>query len=512
MLTRLKVSGFKNLVDIDIRFGPFTCIAGPNTVGKSNLFDAIRFLSYLANDTLLNAALSIRSDAEYAGDVRSLFHRMGDSYAESIAFEAEMILPDKCVDDLGQNAKSTDTFVRYSLRLDYREHGELPPFSVLEVLSEELEPIERGDADEALRFPHSPDKWRRSVVRGKRISSFILTAGEDEDRVIKLAADGNRGRSTTILANNLPRSVLSTVNAIENPTALLARQEMRSWHLLQLEPAVLRQHDSVSTWPGIQSNGAHLPATLYYLAQRAAATVTHGATNGTSYQPTREQIYEQIAARLSEVDDEVYLVDVDRDEKREILTLQLSDRNGTRYTAHSISDGTLRFLALATIELDSKMHGLLCLEEPENGFHPGRIPAVIRLLEDIACDVFEPVGPDNPLRQVIINTHSPAVVQQVPDDSLLMALPKQIVKAGERFRSVSFGWLPDTWRCDADPEIFPAAKGSLLAYLNPAEPRSVDDENGAQPNPRRVIDRPDLQMALPFPDPYNERSSLHAVI
>ncbi len=27
MITRLQVSGFKNLVDVDVRFGPFTCIA-----------------------------------------------------------------------------------------------------------------------------------------------------------------------------------------------------------------------------------------------------------------------------------------------------------------------------------------------------------------------------------------------------------------------------------------------------------------------------------------------------
>ncbi len=45
MLIRLKISGFKNLMDTDIRFGPFTCIAGANGVGKSNLFDAIPTIS-----------------------------------------------------------------------------------------------------------------------------------------------------------------------------------------------------------------------------------------------------------------------------------------------------------------------------------------------------------------------------------------------------------------------------------------------------------------------------------
>ena len=60
MLTRLKISGFKNLVDVDLHFGPFTCIAGANGVGKSNLFDAIMFLSALADKPLLDAAKSDR--------------------------------------------------------------------------------------------------------------------------------------------------------------------------------------------------------------------------------------------------------------------------------------------------------------------------------------------------------------------------------------------------------------------------------------------------------------------
>ena len=73
MLTRLKVSGFKNLVDVDVRFGPFTCVVGPNGVGKSNLFDAIRFLSALANHTLMEAAASVRDQDSRTADVRNLF-------------------------------------------------------------------------------------------------------------------------------------------------------------------------------------------------------------------------------------------------------------------------------------------------------------------------------------------------------------------------------------------------------------------------------------------------------
>src|SRR6266568_1970733 len=99
MLTRLKVSGFKNLVEVDVRFGPFTCIAGMNGVGKSNLFDAIQFLSALADRPLVDAALSVRDEGGRTADVRSLFHRIGDQQMTEMSFEAEMIIPASGLDD-----------------------------------------------------------------------------------------------------------------------------------------------------------------------------------------------------------------------------------------------------------------------------------------------------------------------------------------------------------------------------------------------------------------------------
>src|ERR1700691_4349803 len=92
VLTRLRVSGFKNLVDVDVHFGPFTCIAGANGVGKSNLFDAIFFLSALTERTVAEAALAVRDESQRTGDVRNIFHRFGDQNDTQMSFEAEMIL------------------------------------------------------------------------------------------------------------------------------------------------------------------------------------------------------------------------------------------------------------------------------------------------------------------------------------------------------------------------------------------------------------------------------------
>jgi predicted ATPase len=125
MLTRLKVNGFKNLVEVDVRFGPFTCVAGANGVGKSNLFDAITFLSALADKSLVDAAASVRAEEGRTADIRSLFHRVGDEYDDVMSFEAEMIVPHEGWDDLGQKAEASITFLRYSVALAYRSDDSL---------------------------------------------------------------------------------------------------------------------------------------------------------------------------------------------------------------------------------------------------------------------------------------------------------------------------------------------------------------------------------------------------
>ena len=496
MLTRLQVSGFKNLVGVDVRFGPFTCIAGPNGVGKSNLFDAILFLSALTDRTLAEAALSVRSESERTGDLQGIFHRVGSSRAEAIRFEADMILPATGTDELGQPVEGSITLVRYSLVLGLRsEDSPTKEAGPLELIEETLVPLRLGEAPQHLRFPHSRE-WKQSVLKGRHTAKFISTKGDGSQRMVRLHQDGRSGRLFTRPTASLPRTLLSTVQAGEYPTAMLVRREMQSWRLLHLESSALRRPDPFTAPTKMTPEGAHLPAALNHLARHVG-----NGTNGTSNEVKESAVLASIANRLAELIEDIREVSVDRDETRQLFTVQVKTRDGTIHPASALSDGTLRFLALAVTEFDGRSGGVLCFEEPENGIHPRRIHSMLRLLQDIATDTDSPLDEENPLRQVIINTHSPSVVLQTPEDSLLVAELVEGVrpndgdkgKAPVRFRQLQFSCLEGTWRQKVKGHRI-TGKGNLLAYLNPSAAERDSDVAG-----RRVMDRNDFQLLMTFP-------------
>ena len=488
MLTRFKVNGFKNLIGVDLPLGPFTCIAGANGEGKSNLFDAIGFLSALADRPLMDAALSVRGEGGRSGDVRNLFHRVADHYETRMSFEVEMLVPPEGTDDLGQETRATMTFLSYHLELEMTAKG-------LTIRKEALRHITKGNARTHLPFPHRP-AWRNSVVTGRRTNAFISTEESEGKTYIKLHQDGGGGRPRPHGADRLPRTVLSSAtNAAESPTAVLARREMHSWRLLQLEPSALRSPDPYNAPRSMEVNGAHLPATLARLAGWNGARVGPPEANqGPTDKDRSEAIYAQIANRLAELIEDVHSIRIEADDSRELLKLMLRDRYGTEYEAKSLSDGTLRFLALAIYEQDSSASGVLCLEEPENGIHPDRIPAMLRLLRDLAVDPSAPAGDDNPLRQVIINTHSPAVVAQVEGDDLLLAVPEVTMREGFRCVKPVFRWLNKSWRAGAQPNVVSVAPGQVATYLNPVQP--IGEEQRTASRSKRVVDRPEMQRLL----------------
>src|SRR5439155_8199958 len=109
----------------------------------------------------------------------------------------------------------------------------------------------------------------------------------------------------------------------------------------------------------------------------------------------------------------------------------------------------LRFLTLSILGQDSTA-SLICMEEPENGLHPGKITEIVNLLAEMATDTELPIGPDNPLRQVILVTHSPVLVREVhtrEKGDLLFAVATVVRGSnGEAEQTLRCLPLNGTWR------------------------------------------------------------------
>lgn len=450
MLTRLEVDGFKNLLGFEADFGPYTCIAGPNGSGKSNVFDVVSFLSLLADHPLMEAAQRVRATDGRGSDPRALFWSDGKRSAESMKFAAEMIVPQAVTDDFGRQTKATTTFLRYELELGYEPPSATSNFGRLVLLREELRHIKQGEAAGRLRWPHSKARFRDVIVRGRRAGvAFISTDVEHGLTIIHVHQDGgSRGKPRPSAASTAPRTIVSTTSTSADPTILAARREFQSWRTLALEPTAMRSPDSFESSTKVSANGAHLASALYRLA-------THSLSD--------EDVYAQLAVRASALTD-VRGVGVDRDERRETLTLIAKLRQGGYLPARALSDGTLRFLALCILDIDPEVQGVTCMEEPENGIHPARMFAMVELVKGLAVDPTEAPNTENPLRQVLVNTHSPAFVQlQSPDDLLFATTATMRGPHGGEAESLRLLPLTKTWR--AANGTTSISKAEIIAYL-----------------------------------------------
>ncbi len=474
MITRLKIQGFKNIFDAEIFFGPFTCIAGLNSVGKSNLFDALQFLSNTTEHTLIEAAAKLRSNDSVGNkitDITSIFYNDQNYAHDTIYFEVDLLIPENGIDHLGQEAKATTTAVRYILEIKLSRDISKLTNDLIQISKEELLPIKRSEMLKSLKDLDAKKDWVNSVLKGMRRNSTPFFLTNQDENVIVISKDQTWGRKKKLNFKTLPRTVLSTASSTEMPTALIAKLELKSWMKIQFEASSLRSADEFfNPNPFVSTSGAHLPAALYRL---------------TNDSRIKNDVLTEIANRLNELIDNVFKINIDVDEKRNLLTLTVKGKNKAEFPASSLSDGTLRFLALSIIEQDPSFTGIICLEEPENGIHPERIPAIVNLLYDISLELNFKNDIDNPLRQVIINTHSPLVVAEVKAKDLIFAEEVKQKYNDNIISGVRFKPLSGTWRAKKIENQKSVSKSVLLKYLNPY----FTDDNSVHPSFRKKADR-----------------------
>jgi predicted ATPase len=413
MLSRIELNGFKTFEDFGLDLMPLCVITGPNAVGKSNLFDALRLLSRLVSLPDLAQAFSA-----LRGRPGEQFRSVpGSEPANRIEFAVECLLDPSIEDAFGNRFELSNTRLRYELTVE-RRFDDAMGVERLYVIHETARALTKQN-----------DRWMKHI-RGKirlldnrdryrpRKNAFLATKSSQDGRTLITAQqDGVQGRPRPLPADRATATYLSTVNDAKDFGHLYAlKRALSDIMFLQADPVAERKASDHHAPPDLEPNAGNLAAVLHRISVQ---------TRG----PDRPQgALADISTDLASLVPGVIRIDVESNEKAREFEVFARLRDGHAFNSRVLSDGTLRLLALVTVANDPRRPGTLCFEEPENGVSEARVEHLIRLLRD-ACE-----DPGEKLFQVLMNSHSPRVQSALADGEAIVADMESISTAGSPMR------------------------------------------------------------------------------
>lgn len=366
MLTRLKLPAFKSVRDADIILGPLTLVAGRNGSGKSNIFDALTVLSAMAAGTSLRESLdggrggpAVRGGSAGCAPLGSDHFRIG------------------CTVDW----QDDDSFRNLNLDLQVRTNP------VLQIEYECLwtprasgpkrgQPLDYLKSDPA--NPESGDIYARWENARRGVNPPVPMRA---DQLL-----------TTQVATRVPATTQAGRKVHEAAEAML--DALQSIFLLDPVPHQMREY--------VPAKDNHLRRNAENLSASFARLANDQDVRDELLSMTRSLSEAQVS-NLTTVSSE--LGDV------MITMAELIGGETRQVPARLMSDGTLRFLAIANALLDTggppeaaEESRLLVIEEIENGLHPSQARLLVDRLKIAATE-----------RKVrtIATTHSPAILDSL---------------------------------------------------------------------------------------------------
>lgn len=407
MLTRIEIDGFKTFSDFGVDFLPFTAIVGMNAAGKSNLFDVLQLLSRLArHGSIAEAFTGLR------GKPHECFRKTGTGSAlKRIDIAAEFLLDASVQDPYGLKIDLGCTRIRYEVSIEQRKND--VGVERLQLVRERVSPIPKAED----RFWHRNGKdasaFNNAYARHtKKRRPYLDTVESDGVPSFCIYPEGHGGQKRLIPGAGVESSVMASVaNGQDTPTLYALKEELKSWRFVQLDPRDLRRSSGMMASDELEPSGANLPTVL---ARLKAETRTESQPEGALV---------DIAADLVHVIGEVDGIRVREDKGNQENYVEIAMRDGTTFSSGVTSDGTLRVLALLAILHDPRRIGLIAVEEPEDGVHPGRLVELIKTLRDLVTPLDdESCDPELSLRQLVVSSHSPYMTELLREEGEIVHL------------------------------------------------------------------------------------------
>lgn len=358
VITSFTVENWKSVESATLNIDPLTVLIGTNSSGKSNILDALAFLSRVASGMMLTSALQgdglltpLRGGVDWAA------RRPGKDFALGVVFR--------------QN-ESTDLVYRIECHTDHNR---------CEVISEQLD---------RLKYRLGKDNGRKGMA-GK-ISLFRTDhVASDSPTIIARLYNGKSGTprqlsraSAAVFQLMGQKTPLEVQDGIERIVGAL-----RGTFILDPIPSHMRTFSPLSD--RLDADAGNIAGVIAALPPASKGQIETILTRYATRLPERD-IANVFAEAVGKFGSDAMLYSEEH----------LGTKGGRHIVdARGMSDGTLRFLAILTALLTRPQNTLLVIEEVDNGLHPSRSQLLLEMLRDqgAARSV-----------DVIVTTHNPALL------------------------------------------------------------------------------------------------------
>lgn len=355
MLKKLQLTNFKSFAGdaAPIPFAPVTILVGANGSGKSNVFDAIRFLQGIGMGLSVAEILT----GKWQGG-REVFPALrGGSNEVCWA--------------------GTDTFaIATELELSVAINLEFTP-------------------DRRFRTVASTHLTEHMIECVPRPKARVENESMQVDNELFVRVDSKSGTAPMERSKSFAYEV--SRGACDEHTILTASTLLHyeTARFLDVRPSRMKGYVP-SAVPELGEYGENLSAVVWRICQD---------------KEQKEQYLQWLAALCAPKIEDITFVKTEAGD----VMVQVVEGDGAKkpITARSISDGTLRFMAILAAMLSAPEGSLFLMEEIENGLHPTRVHLLVELLEQFA---------ESRKVQIIATTHSGQVLMGLSDEALRSAV------------------------------------------------------------------------------------------
>ncbi|MDB9459734.1 AAA family ATPase [Dolichospermum circinale CS-545/17] len=346
MLKKLILENWKSFRYAELPLDPLTVLIGTNASGKSNVVEALEFLQRIANGENIEAALagdktlsSIRGGVELAA-------RKGKN-----EFTLKVLIG-------GEDEKTDYLYVIKTQTIPQTQNIE--EYIEYHSLTNNLE------KSQVIKFDLQPPKPH----------NYSITKSVDKRNCITEYSESEHSYPQLTFVEQSPQSFY--------------REILKSIYILCFNPIPSRMRDFSRLSENIESDGSNVAGVLAGLPDDKKTEIENTLSEYLKDLPEGD-IKKVWAEKVGRLGTDAMLYCQEEWKPGEIIEID----------ARSMSDGTLRFLAILTALLTRPEGSQIVIEEIDNGLHPSRAALLVKILKEI--------GSKRNI-DILLTTHNPALL------------------------------------------------------------------------------------------------------